>query len=55
MPPPRILPAALVDLHARALVAICRADGLIDGAAGLALVARLEARSGHPVALADLS
>jgi hypothetical protein len=50
----RILDIGLAHLYARAVLAIARADDEIEPEEGLRLVARVEARSGHPVSLDDL-
>ena len=50
----RILDAGLAHLYARAVLAIARAEDQLPLEVGLRLVARLEARSGRPVSLADL-
>ncbi|HWO18280.1 MAG TPA: hypothetical protein VNO30_05875 [Kofleriaceae bacterium] len=50
----RILDAGLAHLYARAVLAIVRAEDQLPLEVGLRLVARLEARSGRPVSLADL-
>jgi tellurite resistance protein len=50
----RIRDPGLAHLHARAVLAIARADGEIELEEGLRLAARLEARAGQPVSLAEL-
>ncbi|HSK04166.1 MAG TPA: hypothetical protein VK932_23090 [Kofleriaceae bacterium] len=50
----RILDPGLAHLHARAMLAIARADGEIEPEEGMRLVARLEARAGQPVSLDEL-
>lgn len=49
-----MLPADLVQLYARALVAIARADHPLGREVGLRLAERLEARGGHAIPLDDL-
>ena len=50
----QILDSALGHLHARALVAIARADDQIGLEEGLRLQQRIELRIGRPIALDDL-
>lgn len=51
---PRMLEGGLVQLYARALVAIARADEEIGRDEGLALQERIDARSGQAIPLDDL-
>ena len=49
-----LLDAALVQLYARALVAIARSDDAIDGEEAVRLQERIDARAGQPFPLDDL-